>query len=91
MSICLNEARVCNIFSSNIFFFPKSPRLLGSSLNFVSVWSTCFFCEYALERVLGFFFLQLQVADGFHAPIFVIRAVLKCDLSTLCVCVFFGK
>ncbi len=41
-----------------------------------------FFGERALGRVLGFFFLQSEVADGFHASSVVIRAVLQCDLSS---------
>jgi hypothetical protein len=39
-----------------------------------------------------FFFLQSEVADGFHASIFVIRAVLQCDLSSFVrACVFLWK
>ncbi len=65
-----------------VVFFPKSPRLLGSSLNFVSVWSTCFFLNVRWEEFWVFFFLQSEVADGFHSSIFVIRAVLQFDLSS---------
>jgi hypothetical protein len=50
-----------------------------------------FFCECALGRVLGFFFLQSEVAGGFHASIVVIRAVLQCDLSSFVRACFFGK
>ncbi len=34
-------------------------------------------------KSFGVFFPAIrEVVDGFHAPIFVIRAVLKCDLSS---------
>jgi len=42
-------------------------------------------------KSFGFFFLQSEVAGGFHALIFVIRAVLQCDLSSFVRACFFGK
>jgi hypothetical protein len=74
-----------------LFFSQKGSRLLGSSLNFVSVWSTCFFVNVRWEEFWVFFFLQSEVADGFHASIFVIRAVLQSHLSSFVRACFFGK
>ncbi len=82
MYSCLNEAHVCNIFISNCCFFPKKSKVTWFFAQFCISLVHFFFCECALGRVLGFFFLQSEVADGFQASIFVIRAVLQCDLSS---------
>jgi hypothetical protein len=78
----LNEAYYCNIFISNCCFFPKKSKVTWFFAQFCISLEHLLFCECALGRVLGFFFLQSEVADGFHASIFVIRAVLQCDLNS---------
>ncbi len=84
----LNEAHVCNIFISNCYFFPKESKVTWFFAQFCISLEHLFLCECALGTVLGFFPLQSVVADGFHASIFVIRAVLQCDLSSfVCACV----